>query len=149
RAPFVFAYTFRTAARSTGDLESAKQFPGARTMSRPALLSALACSALIASGGAFAKPENTKKQLDFELRSASYHCEHGHRIDVQRSPREQGTMQIAWQGKRYNLARDPSTSGLPRYEDRSHGLVWIDLPWKGVLLDGRTNKPLANECRTV
>jgi len=118
-------------------------------MSRPALLSALACSALIASGGAFAKPENTKKQLDFELRSGSYHCEHGHRIDVQRSPREQGTMQIAWQGKRYNLARDPSTSGLPRYEDRSHGLVWIDLPWKGVLLDGRTNKPLANECRTV
>lgn len=118
-------------------------------MSRSALITALSCTALIASGAAFAKTDPSKKQLDFELRSGSYQCELGLRIDVLRSPREHGTMQIGWQGKRYNLARDPSKSGLPRYEDRNHGLVWIDLPWKGVLLDGRTNKPLANECKTV
>lgn len=122
-------------------------------MFRPVLVSIVTGAALIAAGTspAFASrpqaPQN--QQLDFELRSGHYQCELGHRIDVQRGTREQGSMQIGWQGKRYNLARDPSSSGLPRYEDRSNGLVWIDLPWKGVLLDGRTNKPLANECKTV
>lgn len=55
-------------------------------------------------------------------------------------------MQIKWQGRDYALVRDSSASGLPRYEEAKGGLVWIDLPWKGVLLDGRTHKPLASEC---
>lgn len=121
-------------------------------MSRTPLFPALVGAAVFAVCSApamAAKPDSQKRQLDFELSSGSYHCEFGQRIEVQRSAREQGSMQIGWKGKRYNLARDPSESGLPRYEDRRNGLVWIDLPWKSVLLDGRTNKPLANECKTV
>jgi hypothetical protein len=120
-------------------------------MFRPVLSSVISCAlfTLSASPALASRPGPSKHQLDFELGSGNYQCEYGVRIDVQRSPREQGAMQIGWQGKRYNLARDPSESGLPRYEDRGNGLVWIDLPWKGVLLDGRTNKPLANECNTV
>lgn len=121
-------------------------------MSRTPLIPALIGAAVLAVGSApafAAKSDSQKRQLEFELGSGSYQCEFGQRIEVQRGKREQGSMQINWQGKRYNLARDPSESGLPRYEDRHNGLVWIDLPWKGVLLDGRTNKPLANECKTV
>lgn len=90
-------------------------------------------------------------QLMLELKSGVYLCEFGANVDVMR---ESGTgigdgnrISIGWNGGRYHLERDRSSSGLPRFEDRTNGLVWIDLPWKGVLLDGRTHKPLANECK--
>lgn len=114
------------------------------TLATAVLLTAGSSLAIAASG-----PVASPHQLEFELRSGNYQCELGHKIDVKRGSREQASMQISWKGKHYNLARDPSKSGLPRYEDRKNGLVWIDLPWKGMLLDGRTNKPLANECRTA
>ncbi len=90
-------------------------------------------------------------QLDFILSSGKYSCEHGLRVEVQRDSLDNVNfrVQIAWNGANYELARDLSYSGLPRFEDSTSGLVWIDLPWKSVLLDGKTQKPLANECRAV
>lgn len=88
-------------------------------------------------------------QFEFELASGDYHCDLGVRLQVGRELRDQTNqrIQLVWNGRRYVLERDPSHSGLPRFEDAANGLVWIDLPWKGLLLDGRTQKPLANECR--
>ena len=88
-------------------------------------------------------------QLDFDLSSGLYACDHGLSVGVERevTDRVSHRVHIAWNGARYQLERDHSYSGLPRFEDASSGLVWIDLPWKGVLLDGKTQKPLANECR--
>ena len=113
------------------------------------LLSALVAAVAAPSIGWAAQAADPGEQLEFDLKSGSYVCEFGQRIDVLRDARSSGNMQIGWKGRRYDLARDLSYSGLPRYEDRRSGLVWIDLPWKGVLLDARTQKPLANECKTV
>lgn len=115
-----------------------------RTASVPVAASILLLAAGIAP--AVASPHT---QLDFELKSGNYSCEHGLSVSVTRSVQSADKVQIDWKGKSYNLARDTSFSGLPRYEDRSNGLVWIDLPWKSVLLDGRTQKPLANDCTTA
>lgn len=111
------------------------------------LIALAACPAL-----AFAAPvtqADNHMQLSFELDSGDYQCAFGQRIDVRRDARSAHLLNIGWQGKRYQLERDLSFSGLPRYEDSRSGLVWIDLPWKAVLLDGRTQKPLANDCKTV
>ncbi|ATE61970.1 hypothetical protein [Thauera sinica] len=88
-------------------------------------------------------------QFEFTLASGEYHCELGVRLQIGREMRDQVNqrIQLAWNGRSYQLERDPSYSGLPRFEDVANGLVWIDLPWKGLLLDGRTQKPIANECR--
>lgn len=90
-------------------------------------------------------------QLEFDLASGEYACDHGLTVGVQRFATDDTLqrIQLAWNGAHYLLERDRSFSGLPRFEDAASGLVWIDLPWKGVLLDGRTQKPLANECRAV
>lgn len=90
-------------------------------------------------------------QLNFELASGVYACDHGLRVGIEREVANNigHRVHIAWNGARYQLERDHSYSGLPRFEDAYSGLVWIDLPWKGVLLDARTQKPLANECRAT
>lgn len=88
-------------------------------------------------------------QLNYALASGEYKCEHGARLAMHRHATNRELINIQWSGRSYELQRDPSSSGLPRYEDQSNGLVWIELPWKGVLLDGKTNKPLANECATT
>jgi hypothetical protein len=86
-------------------------------------------------------------QIQLKLASGTYRCEQGQRVDVQRDPRNAQQIEVGWQGGRYGMVRNASYSGLPRYEHRSSGLVWIDLPWKGVLLDGSSGRPLANECK--
>jgi hypothetical protein len=90
-------------------------------------------------------------QFEFGLPSGEYRCEHGERLQLQREVANavNHRIQLAWHGSQYQLERDLSYSGLPRFEDAASGLVWIDLPWKGLLLDGRTHKPLANECRAA
>ncbi len=90
-------------------------------------------------------------QLELKLASGNYRCDQGQRVQVEREMRNQTNtrINIVWNGSSYRLDRDPSYSGLPRFEDRKNGLVWIDLPWKGMLLDGANGKPLANECRAA
>ncbi|MBS1188823.1 MAG: hypothetical protein H6R10_615 [Rhodocyclaceae bacterium] len=96
-------------------------------------------------------PSHPKGQLELSLTSGTYSCENGIRIEVEREIRGSAKhhIRIGWNGQSYQLERDASASGLPRFEDPSSGLVWIDLPWKGLLLDGRTSKPLANECHSI
>ncbi len=88
-------------------------------------------------------------QLELALRSGTYTCEQDIRIRVEREIREGANVRIdiVWNGDGYRLERDASYSGLPRFEDAARSLVWIDLPWKSLLLDGKTNTPLVNECR--
>ena len=90
-------------------------------------------------------------QLEFGLPSGEYRCERGERLQIRRELANtvNNRIQLGWKGGQYLLVRDPSDSGLPRFEDSASGLVWIDLPWKGLLLDGHTQKPLANECRSA
>ncbi|MCC4116790.1 MliC family protein [Aromatoleum toluclasticum] len=90
---------------------------------------------------------DNNQQLEFKLASGTYRCDMGQRVDVQRTGGNANQIQIGWSGKRYQLARNPSHSGLPRFEDDRSGLVWIDLPWKSILLDRDTNKPLASDCK--
>lgn len=91
-----------------------------------------------------------QSQLNYMLASGNYSCERGARLAMQRHAHNQKHISINWNGGKYDLRRDPaSSSGLPRYESDNNELVWIELPWKGVLLDGKTHKPLANECTTT
>lgn len=112
------------------------------------VLIALAACPVLAFAAPPAQPQN-HIQLSFELGSGNYLCAFGQRIDVRRDAQSANLLDIGWKGQRYRLERDLSFSGLPRYEDARSGLVWIDLPWKAVLLDGNTQKPLANDCKTV
>lgn len=95
--------------------------------------------------------QGANPQLELALASGTYGCEGGVSIRVEREVRDNVNYRIhlVWNGNSYRLLRDPSYSGLPRFVDASSQLVWIDLPWKGLLLDAKTNQPLVNECHAV
>ncbi|WP_323002083.1 MliC family protein [Denitromonas sp.] len=86
-------------------------------------------------------------QMEFTLSSGRYHCDMGQTVDVFRHTDDRNRINVGWHGELVELARNPSASGLPRYESAASGLVWIDLPWKSVLLDDRKGKPLASDCK--
>jgi hypothetical protein len=129
-----------------------------RLQSRFCIVAALSLLAGCAStGDAPDKPASGKinatsrqpEQLNFKLASGTYRCELGKKVEVRRDARKPDQISIDWQGQRRALQRYDSTSGLPRFEDRENGLVWIDLPWKSVLMDARTGSPLANDCKAA
>ena len=94
---------------------------------------------------AASKPVNP--QLAIPVARGTYRCEENARVDITPDTRDATRIEVGWQGQRYTLARYNSYSGLPRYEDSVSKLVWVVLPWKGLLLDGRSGQPLANECK--
>ena len=123
-----------------------------RTISITALAATLAaCSVFDPQPAVVARQAGTttseRGQLQLQLASGVYRCELGRSVLVQRDARNANLIEVSWQGKKRTLLRDDSTSGLPRYEDRENGLLWIDLPWKSVLMDVNTGRPLANECK--
>ena len=135
--------------------------PKHRTISARIAWPALACALLAACASNSPAPatqaasapgarEQTAKsgarQLSFKLPSGIYRCESGQQVEIQRNAADIG---VAWQGSRHTLRRYDSESGLPRFEDRDSGLLWIDLPWKSVLMDSRSGRPLANECKAA
>lgn len=112
-----------------------------------ALLASCATTDSSSKTGAAGQPRsNGNQQLQLRLASGAYACESGQSIKVQR---EAELIDISWHGQHHTLRRYDSSSGLPRYEDRKNGLLWIDLPWKSVLMDSNTGRPLANECKAV
>ena len=90
-----------------------------------------------------------QQQLSFQLASGVYRCEQGQTIEVFRDTRNANLIELNWQSNRYSLQRYDSASGLPRFEDRQNGLLWIDLPWKSVLIDVNSGQPLVNECKAA
>lgn len=102
-----------------------------------------------ASASARSEGANAQQQLNFQLASGIYRCEFGESVGIQRDVRDANLIELNWQGNRYLLQRYDSSSGLPRYEDRLNGLLWIDLPWKSLLMDVNSGRPLANECKAT
>ena len=55
---------------------------------------------------------------------------------------------LVWKGNSYMMNPVGTTTGAVRLENKSEGLVWIQIPAKSMLLNSKIGQQLANGCTT-
>lgn len=82
------------------------------------------------------------------LQPVAFNCELGNKLTIY--GRESADQEIAlqWNKRLHRMQRVSTTTGAHRFENAKSGLVWIGIPAKGMLLDSKKGKQLANECQS-
>jgi hypothetical protein len=80
--------------------------------------------------------------------TTDYNCELGNKVTVYHNAGDSDTIAVRWKKKLHRLTRVGTTTGANRFENKNFGLIWIGIPAKGMLLDSRQGRQLANECKS-
>lgn len=78
-----------------------------------------------------------------------YDCELGNKLTIYQNAGDEGHVALRWKTRLHRLTRVATTTGAQRFENKHYGLIWIGIPAKGMLLDSKKNRQLANECRNA
>jgi membrane-bound inhibitor of C-type lysozyme len=80
---------------------------------------------------------------------AEYACELNNKITIYTNEKDSGHIALRWKNRLHRLERVGTTTGALRFENTKFGLIWIGIPSKGILLDSKLNRQLANECKNA
>lgn len=95
-------------------------------------------------------PADDEKEIDTASATATdFHCELGNKLTIYRNTDDDQHIALRWQQRLHRLARVDTSTGAQRFENHKYGLVWIGIPAKGMLLDSKKGRQLANECKTA
>ncbi|RYE67101.1 MAG: hypothetical protein EOO79_05715 [Oxalobacteraceae bacterium] len=78
-----------------------------------------------------------------------YACELNNKITIYTNAQDDGHIALRWKNRLHRLDRIGTTTGALRFENPKFGLIWIGIPSKGMLLDSKLNRQLANECKNA
>jgi membrane-bound inhibitor of C-type lysozyme len=78
-----------------------------------------------------------------------YQCELNNKITIYTNANDDAHIALRWKKRLHRLSRVGTTTGALRFENPYWGLVWIGIPAKGILLDSKLNRQLANECKNA
>jgi hypothetical protein len=81
--------------------------------------------------------------------STDYSCELGNKVTIYANEHDDTHIALRWQKRLHRLERVGTTTGAQRFENSKFGLIWIGIPSKGILLDSKLNRQLANDCKTA
>jgi hypothetical protein len=77
-----------------------------------------------------------------------YNCELGNKVSIYENSGDEKHIALRWNKKMHELTRVSTTTGAHRFENKDAGLVWINIPAKGMLLDSKKGQQLANDCKS-
>lgn len=80
---------------------------------------------------------------------AEYSCELNNKITIYTNDKDDAHIALRWKNRLHRLDRVGTTTGAVRFENPKFGLIWIGIPAKGILLDSKLNRQLANECKNA
>jgi hypothetical protein len=134
--------TLATGAHAEGDLPAKK-----------AVKKAAAKSTRKAAAKPVAEPKAPNEEEDEPVVTDStvteFDCELGNKIAIYQNASDDGHIALRWKKRLHRLTRVGTTTGANRFENKMYGLIWIGIPAKGMLLDSKQNRQLANECRNA
>jgi hypothetical protein len=78
-----------------------------------------------------------------------YACELNNKVTIYTNEKDDGHIALRWKNRVHRLERIGTTTGALRFENPKFGLIWIGIPSKGMLLDSKLNRQLANECKNA
>ena len=78
-----------------------------------------------------------------------FSCELGNRVTIFTNAADDAHIALRWKKRLHRLSRVGTTTGAQRFENVRYGLIWIGIPAKGMLLDSKQNRQLANECKNA
>lgn len=79
--------------------------------------------------------------------TTDYACELNNKVTIYHNDNDPAHIALRWKKRLHRLDRVGTTTGALRFENVRYGLVWIGIPSKGMLLDSKLNRQLANECK--
>jgi len=111
-----------------------------------------AAAGAAAAGAAAVASKEPNEEADepnvAEQPSTDYSCELGSKITIYKNADDIEHIALRWKQRLHRLTRVATTTGAERFENKLYGLIWIGIPAKGMLLDSKANRQLANECKT-
>jgi hypothetical protein len=82
------------------------------------------------------------------LTPTAFNCELGNKLTIYSNAADDQQIALHWDKRMHRMNRVTTTTGAHRFENAKNGLVWIGIPAKGMLLDSKKGKQLANECKS-
>jgi len=92
-------------------------------------------------------PEDEPDITDNKI--TEFNCELGNKITVYANETDDRHIALRWKKRLHRMTRVGTTTGAHRFENPNFGLIWIGIPSKGMLLDSKLNRQLANECKNA
>lgn len=81
------------------------------------------------------------------MEPVAYDCDLGDKLTIYKKPDDDQQIALHWNRRMHRMMRKETSTGAERFEHTDSGLVWIGIPAKGMLLDSKKGRQLANECR--
>jgi hypothetical protein len=113
---------------------------------------AAGAGAAAAAGAAGASVFDAEQEAEPDITDTlvtEYACELGNKITIYTNEQDNGHIALRWKKRLHRLNRVGTTTGAQRFENPYWGLIWIGIPAKGILLDSKLNRQLANECKNA
>ncbi len=73
-------------------------------------------------------------------------CEFGQRFELKKHPSLPGRFLLQHRGINHVLTPQPTTTGVVRLEDKRSGYLWLQVPIKSMLMDGKKGQRIADNC---
>jgi hypothetical protein len=96
-----------------------------------------------------APDEDVDEPVVTDSNVTDFDCELGNKITIYANTTDDAHIALRWKKRLHRLTRVGTTTGAQRFENKVYGLIWIGIPAKGMLLDSKLNRQLANECRNA